>query len=579
MLLCSDRIYAHITYQIVNWVGPKFTGLLLLKDHVVKGIHQGTDYINPVIYFSILLLALVLRLNGMDWGIPNSIHPQYSYHPDEIYFLSWGKMLQYDIIIPKHFQYGGTFYYYTLLVTNWLGAFLADKIGGAPLVNIFLVGRTFGIVYALLSITLVYATGRLLFSRTSGLLAAFILAVLPAHVFWAQIIRPDELFALEYVAQLYILARILKNQGTLLANLIIGGLLLGVAVATRFPAGVIFFAYVTVIFLLLGEEFHSDRTKARKTAIRYLLILVGTSSLGYIGASPQTFLHFHEFIAGMQIQWQAQSGLFPDAVDRGPMWYQYGGRILIEALGYPFYGLVLAAIAYSLWQRRAVDLLLLSVLLPYFLMLAKTSWVVTRYTLPLMPVFALMMGSLLRDQAGRKPYLKTLVLVAIAAASLWSVILDLAYAKTLRGPDPRDSASQWLAQEAKPGARIGTFDCYRGDYFTPPPSYSLQRWEYFHLNQDGIARFLENQFDYIVINEGILVDTKRLGTKFPSLLPYNELLVWSNSSPGYSLIKTFTSSVSIAGLDLGGSFTSVDAMLARPTILVYQRNVSGVGGK
>lgn len=532
----------------------------------------ASAYRTPVLLLAILLLALLLRLNGLGWGIPNGIHPEYSYHPDEIYFLSWAKLLHQDTIIPKHFQYGGTFYYSTLQFNNWFGALLTEKFGGQELVNVFLVGRTLGIAYALLTISLVYATGRLLYSRAAGLVAALVLAVLPAHVFCARIIRPDELFALEYAVHLYILARLLKKQGTTSANLLIGGVLLGVTVATRFPAGVLFLGYATVLFLVLGEEFPGDRAKASKAAIFCLLVLIGTSCLGYLGASPHTFFHFPDFLAGMRGQWQYQSGVFLDAVGRGPNWYQYGGRILIEALGLPFYGLTLAAVAFAIWQRRATDILFLSVLLPYFILLATTSWVVTRYTLPLLPVIALLVAGMLRDLVERKHNLKVLAVGAVVVATLWSVTLDLAFSKTLRGPDPRDSAALWLAKTAKPGAMIGIFMCYSGDLFTNPPQPRWQQWVYFHLNQDGIAQFLSYPFDYIVVNEGILADTKRLGTRFPSLLPYNQLYQWSKSSPGYSLVKTFSTSVSIAGLDLGDNFTSHDSMLARPTILVYQRN-------
>lgn len=540
----------------------------------MKTSHPAPNYLTPLLFGAILFLALLLRLNGLDWGMPNPVHPGYSYHPDEIYLLRWAQMLQEGSLIPKHFIYGGTFYYHTLQVIIWFGRLLAATFGGQELFTIFLIGRSVGVLYALATIGLVYAVGSLLYSRTAGLLAALILAVLPAHVFHAQVIRPDELFALEYAGNLWFMARILKRRGTPMASLVGGGLLLGVTVATRFPAGALFLAYVLAIFLALAEEFPADPTRVRQTALRYLAILAGLSCLGYAVASPTTFFHFREFLAGLQVQWHYQSGLFLDAVERGPTWYQYGGRMLHEALGLPFQILALAATVYALWKRRGADLLLLALLLPYGLMLAKTSWVVTRYLVPLLPVLALIMVSLLRDLAGRNPRLKVLAAGMVVVASLWSVTLDLAYAKTLRGPDPRDAAAQWLAESASPQARVGTVDCYKGDYFTPPPQPQGQQWDTFHLNQEGVGRFLDQPFDFIVINEAILADTKRLGTKYPQLLPYHELLLWSKTSPGYTLVKTFPSSVEIGGLDLGDDFASVDCMLARPTILIYRRNPS-----
>lgn len=542
------------------------------KDHVVKADHQTPNYLTPAILLSILLLGLLLRLNGLDWGMPNGLHPDYSYHPDEIYLLSWAMMMQHGDIIPNNFVYGGTFYFSTLQLINWLGAFLTEQFGGQLLFNTILVGRTFGLIYALLTIYLVYATGRTLFSPATGLLAALVLAVLPAHVFWAQRVRPDELFALEFAANFLIMARILKKQRTLSTNLVLGGLLLGVTVATRFPALVLYFGYAVAIGLILNNDFKRDRPKTLKKATFHLLIIAGTSCLGYLGASPYTVLYYQEFVSGLQIQWHFQSGVFLDAVNRGPNWFQYGGRILIQAVGYPFYGLMLAAVIYSLWKRRAENLLLLAVILPYFLLLSKTSWVVTRYTLPLLPGLAILVVSMLRDLATKKQILKIFAIGAIVVAVFWAVALDLAYSNVLRGPDPRDTATVWITENVEPDATIGAFKCYDGDDFTNPPQTWRQKWCYFNMHREDIDQFLSLPFDYIVVNEDILSNTKRLGTQHPSLLPYNKLHIWSNRPSGYTLINTFSNNVSITGLDMGSYFTSIDYMIARPTISIYKRD-------
>ena len=41
----------------------------------------------------IMAIALLLRLYGIDWGLPSVTHPEYSYHPDELLTFTLAKLL------------------------------------------------------------------------------------------------------------------------------------------------------------------------------------------------------------------------------------------------------------------------------------------------------------------------------------------------------------------------------------------------------------------------------------------------------------------------------------------------------
>ena len=70
---------------------------------------------------SILVLTLLLRLYGIDWGLPTSLHPYYSYHPDEAPLLIWSQWLSQGQLVTKQFIYGGTFYFLILRACMYFG--------------------------------------------------------------------------------------------------------------------------------------------------------------------------------------------------------------------------------------------------------------------------------------------------------------------------------------------------------------------------------------------------------------------------------------------------------------------------
>ncbi len=523
---------------------------------------------HQAILLLILILGLFLRMNGIEWGLPNELHPGFSYLQDEIFLLGWADMLAKGTVIPSHFIYGGTFYFAILQAIIWIGTRLTGEIGGNEIFTIILLGRLSGVIFALLTLYLVYALGKMLFSPTTGLVAALILAVVPAHVFWAQRVRPDELFALQFTLNFLMMARIFKGEGKVSLNLILGGLFLGIATATRFPGGVLIFGYVAALVL---NTRHAPGTASPVTLLRRFLVLAGAGAIGYFLASPHSLINFPVLLSGLQAQWHYQGTVFENAINRGPIWYQYGGRVLSQALGYPLYILMLIAIISALWKRRNRDLLLLAMILPYFLLLAKTSWVVTRYTVPLMPAISLLIAALLLELAGNARSRRVIVTLLTTGVLFWTTATDLAYANVLKTPDPRDLAALWIAEKAEPDATIGAFIEFEADLCTHPPRISKHPWAYFNLKHGNIAQFFELAPDYMVVNMTKLEDAERLGTAYPNPT-YHQLVSWTREHPGYSLVQTFSSQVAFAGLDMGSMFTTVDYMLARPKIAIYKKD-------
>ncbi len=517
----------------------------------------------------ILFIAVLLRLNGIEWGLPNLSHPNYTYHPDEVYLLSWAQMLYDGFIIPKQFIYGGTFYLTTLQLANYLGQLITPFAGGTDFFNTVLLGRCFGIFYAILTIYFTYLIARTLYNPVTGLIAAFLLSIFPAHIFWAQRIRPDELFTLLAVLNVYLATRILKKEGSKNLNLILGGCILGISIATRFPAAIFSTCYIAALISLQienKEKWYSFFFN------RYFIVAAGGCIVSYALASPHTFIFFDDFMNGMRVQWTYQSDPFVDAIGRGPVWMQYIVRILPQSLGYAFYILTLPALILVCFKRTTNELLLLSLIVPYFFLLTKASWVVVRYTMPLLPFIAIFISLFLTELLQKKWLPQIIVIAVFLFATSWTITSDLVYANAIKN-DPRDKATLWLSENVPHNSNIGAFVMYPGDLFSNPSRSQIHNWYYYDLKNNTVAEldtFLSQNFDFIIINKTLLNDAIRLKEQNPNK-KLNHLAKWVSSANDYQITHRFSNNLSLMGINFTNQFSSLDYMISLPDILILEK--------
>ncbi len=519
---------------------------------------------------AILIFALILRLYGIHWGLPNSAHPDYSYHPDEALHLLFARMLVNGEIIGKQFIYGGTFYYTILNAFFYFAARLGEFLGGFNLLaNSILIGRYFHTAVAVLTILMVYQCGQVFFGRRVGLLAAIMLAVTPAHILCAQRMRPDEIGAL-FPALMILLSWWIMNaeEQKNLKFYIYAGLALGVAIAFRFPLAILIAAPVSAHVFI--------RNAGRTTKIwqsmwdRKLIIMFGTTVLGYLITSPHTLIYPEWFMQGLKIQWSYQSGSFVDAVGNGPAAYQWGWTMLHEALGYPLYFLALGGVVLALTRRTRADIMILVVSVPYFILTLFTSWVVVRYTLPLLPLLTILAANFVVYVVETIPRFKSITYTLFLVVLAWTVLADYAYLKMEAGRDVRDVASEWIQHNLPRGSSILTVRMYLEDYYFNPVIPEGYRALVFFLQKDNDSRalFRDYRFGYLVLNEFIYKNMERLGPQHPD--PYARMFYESLLSSHYKLIKQFKQPIKALGIDFSAWFTTQDYVIADPVIRIYE---------
>ena len=524
----------------------------------------------PILLFIAVALGLGLRLYGIKWGLPDAAHPGYSYHPDEVLHLIFARMLIDGEIIGKQFMYGGTFYFTVLNAYYFFAERLGDLLGGVnSFANTILLGRYFHTAVAILTILMAYQCGRVFFGRAAGVLAAIMLAIIPAHILCAQRMRPDEIAAfLTTIMMLQSWWLMSADEEKRLKFYVFAGLTLGVAIALRF-------SLVTMIGAPVAAHVFISKSKnaaeiLRSFLDRRLAVMLGAAALGYALASPHTFIYPEWFMQGMKIQWKYQSSPFLDAVDNGPGIYQYGWTMLHEALGYPLYFLALVGVVLALVRRSQADIVILAAGVPYFILTTFTSWVVVRYTLPLLPLLAILAGRFVAYTMEKIPRHKTVTNVVVAVILAWTLLADYAYLKMETEKDVRDVASEWIQRNLPLGSSILIVTAYlEDDFFNPvlPKGYGVSAFLLAKENGSQ-ALFRDYKFDYLILHEFTYKNMERLGPRNP----YQHERVFHESllNSRYQRIKEFKQPIEAVGIDFSSWFASHDYVIANPEIRIYR---------
>lgn len=525
-------------------------------------------------FLLILAIALFLRSGGLFWGLPNAAHPDYSYHPDEVFHVVWAAWLAQGQLIAKHFMYGGTLYYSLLNGYRYLAEALSGHLGGGNfMADVLIVGRIGTVMFSFLAVCLTAAATRRLYGDLAGLIGGAALALFPAHAFLAQNVRPDELGAALVALLLYLCARRLTQTDArerAWPDFCLG-LLLGSMLALRFPLAVFGLAPLSVLWL--------QRRPTSLLALRAFLLdrrlwaLLLAIPLSYALCSPHTLLHPDGLRAGLQVQWAYQSGVFEDAVGRGPGLYQYGVRMLAEALGWPLYALAAFAVLAAAWRRRPADLLLLAALFPYLFLTANASWVVVRYTLPLLPVLAVLIGGLLVEPGVGRAFTRRATGIVIAAVLAFTLLPDLALRRSLASPNKRELVGAWLQAHVPADTGIVVFEQYGGDTFyrpTLPASVEVLVFPLQEAVDPGVLARLQPA-PLLLLSEDVYGNMDRLGAAHPK--PRIAQLARLLRPDGeYRLVRSFEPEIRFLGIDFTSWFRSQDYRIIEPGFRLYARN-------
>jgi hypothetical protein len=415
---------------------------------------------------AVLVLALGLRLKGVDWGLPFSfinadesvvvpkafgvarggLNPQFFYYPSLFFYLVGGVYL---LAAPA---------LWALQHANPLamGSFVVDP---GPY---FLLARLVSVAAGTVSVYLLYRLGREAFGRPAGLVAALFLAVAPLHVAYSHMAVTDVTATALSLLAFLLLLQAARGGGR--RRLIAGAVVAGLATSTKYNLGALVLpATIAAVFACRGEVGRRVAAGGRAALAWPRLLLARVYApmlLAFLAGSPFIVLdpgHFlHDFLRQNRIMDRGWLGF--ENVGNG-FWYNLETN-LGGTLGVVLVVLAVAGLAWALWRHTAVDLLLAPYALAYFVYISTWSELADRYLLPILPLLLLLAVRLCLEALELRPAARRVaapaVAIVLAAAIVAPLAGSLTFDRELSGGDTRERAKAWLESNVPAGSTIAT---------------------------------------------------------------------------------------------------------------------------
>jgi hypothetical protein len=396
----------------------------------------------PALVIGLFVAAFVLRIVGFKTGLPYVYNADENSHfvPRAIGMFGHSPNPDYFINPPAF-----TYVVYALFTVRWGtdpatigGAFAADPT------TAFALARAASAFLGALAVSLTaIAAARLFDDRRVGALAGALLAVafLPSH--YSHFALNDAPTLAPLAAALVGIAGIYRTGRT--REYVLAGLGLGVAIATKYTAGI-------VLVTLVAAAFASPVAHAR---VRNLAFALALMCAGFVAANPYALLDWSAFRDGLEKQTETageEGGKLGLANTSG--WTYYLGTFT-WGLGWLPSLFALGGAGALIARRRRLALLLAPAPVLLFLYLGQQSRFFARWMLPIYPILCMLAAYAVIALAQRFGRRATLAMAALSALVLlqglvFTVHNDLVLAKA----DSRLLARDWMVQNIPAGSKI-----------------------------------------------------------------------------------------------------------------------------
>jgi hypothetical protein len=372
------------------------------------------------------------------------------------------------------------------------------------------------------------------------------------------------------------------TEGHRLRDYLLAGLFAGLAAGTKYNAGVVIIAPVAAHFATHKARFGLRSIHPKLWAIPLV------AAAGFLISTPGAILNTagfrHDF--GYEV-WHSQTGHGLVFADTSIGFVHHFTHSLWMGMGLPLLSLSCIGILYSLYKRKPADIVLLSFLIAYYVVIGVSQVKFARYTIPILPVLAVLAARASVELVGRlesgRPYARTaghavvLVLILIGLyTTAYTCALNFMMART----DTRDIAARWIWRSIPTGSSIGlpTIPWF----YTPPvdPLFGLLTAD------DRLVRVAECTDYQLVVSRSAEWDADLLRSEAPeyvilSRFEYGDRLRIRDRSAGeyfdvlrsdYRLERRFAREMSLFGVRIPMCRALPhDMSYASPTILIYSR--------
>lgn len=411
-------------------------------------------YLYASILFAIFILALGMRLWGIDFGYG------LQYHPDEgtkirdiLAFLNGDTLERIRSYFHPPFMRR-----FAAAVIGIIQTFTAQSFDAS---EILVISRMSVAFLGASTVVPLYLLGSFLVSRMTGLIAAFILAVVPLHVVTSHYFKED--IPLTFWLTLYMLAAIKLLRLGHTRYYMFAGIAGGLALSTKYTA----FGLVPVTLLAahllsaLGKEnvrFSSLKSWTHAFLDSRFWISAGTMLLTFAVTSFDLFMNFNNFITGVTGEYNhVVRGHYGISISSLPLFFTYHLRYsLLPGMTVPLFLTSIGGIIYAVWinrkdacSMREISWLLFALLVFYLAVEIPhlKPYGAERYVLPCVPVlclFAAWLFSFIKNTSTHI-FKKSLAIILLLGIVIYAGGTSARYDSEMV-PDTRDDAAQWLYQ-------------------------------------------------------------------------------------------------------------------------------------
>ena len=514
----------------------------------------------------VIVLAAVVRFIGVNWDQGHHFHPDERRIAFAIEELSFSPLQ----LNPHFFAYGSLPIYVMKAASSIAGEVYAPLRGYDSTITI---GRVVSGIAGTLTVWVLFLLGRRLYNPTVGLLAAVLLAACVLHVQNSHFMTTDIFLTFLVLVALYFLIGVVQRGET--RDYLYAGLAIGFAGATKFSALPLLAPLGVAALIRLGRE-----RRLLPILARGAVALIATAAAFAVG-QPYTLMDFaawsHDIVE--QSGMVRNAGVFPytNQYVGTPKYFYDVTQMVLWGMAPPLGIVAVWATAARTWgairERSAEDLVLLSWVIPFFLVTGWFQVKFVRYLLPIYPVMILWAAAWLWKLAQRS---------RLGRVALWTVVIgtllsSLAFLSIYLRPFSVREASEWAYRHIPAGSTILSQHWDEGFPLPTrtgqPGRFKVIELGYYEPDTPAKMREIAQQLakgDYIAFQ------TKRLygaitqaPEKFPQTTNYFYRLFAGDL--GYKLIYDHASRPSLFGFEFPTELADESiSVYDHPKVLIFQ---------
>lgn len=537
----------------------------------------------------ILIFAIsagfLLRFYGSNWGIPQEPYWR-NHYQDEAFVL--GLIFKMDPPdLNPHYFINPTLHYYTLLfslkiasllgyikhfslpiTTNHLGQPI-EKVSLDDYAKMYRIGRILSVIEGTLLIFFVFLIARNLYNKKIGVIAALLTAILPSLIYQSHFLVVDipGVFWL-ILAFFFLTNKILPAK--INRWFILSGLFIGLAIGTKYTNILLFVPFLYKVYKLNKNK---NLPFLKMVLNRYTFITLIISILTFLLTTPYSLLSWNEFLNGDA---NGFGGIFGK---RGLLYYNaYPTNLLLpfsvttyHSLRLPLTVFAILSLIYLAYKRKYGDLLLLSFIIPFYLMLIYRASPHLRHILPVLPFLTIAIARMFVDLISNRKlrlfklrFFKLFIIGIAIFTFIYTFLFSLAMLTRFTSVDTRIESVNWVRENISPEATFGLATFFPWNY-TPPLDMITDKIVLTGYNYENLLKLSP---DYFILTE---YEEKEFPYARETSAECERFIRYLFRGAEYKIIREFSKDFEILGIKIFPRFPNMDWNPINPRIYIFKR--------